>query len=335
MFGADMILFLITSLSDLMIQYLLLENNNGDVLVVTPRQDVAKLLSEFGINTFFLSTDKYLDVKDRDREFKELAMPGVFSDTVFDGTDLPAWQVLSIDRLKFWYIPENEIFLDFIDSSNLDKVYVSFDIGSALPIPVMLLADKREAHCVAVKTEPIKTIEIFDMIPFLTFNEYLVNEKEDVRFLKNAGVQENITVISKGDLPKTEYPSKETLRETLGITPDITVSGIRFDKRDERQCRKALEIIKTNDNKKIVPFIFPVDDRSAELAPSSLYEYKEMIYIQYQPEMMAACDEIICFRWDDNYCLDLPIDPTIFDIHGINKAEFIAPKHIEIQGIPT
>jgi hypothetical protein len=330
-----MTLFLITSLSDLMMELLLFEHSRGDVIVVTPRQDIVKLLSEFGIDLFFLSTDKYLGVEERDKRFKNLAMPGVFKDVVFGGTELPAWQVLSIDRLKFWYVPENEMYLDFIDSSDWDRVYVSFDIGSALPIPVMNLAEKRGAYSYAVKTEPIKTIEIFDIIPLLTFNEYLVDEQEDIRFLENAGAQGKIHKMGERDLPKTEFPSKQILRETLGISENVTLSGILFDKRDERQHRKMLSMIREQERLNVMVFVFPVDTRSAELVSNVLHEYRDMITVQSDPKMMAACDELVGARWDDNYCLDLPFDPVIFDIHGINKAEFIAPKHIEIQGLPT
>jgi hypothetical protein len=328
-----MTLFVITSLSDLMINRLLFEHSRGDIIVVTPRQDVADLLAQFGIDAFLLATDIHSDIEGRDRQFKELAMPGVFSDTAFDTSDLPVWQVLSIDRLKFWYTPESEIFLGFIDNLKWDKAYISLDIGSVLPISVMNLAKERGAYSYAVKTEPIKTIEILDMIPFLTFDEYLVDTKEDARFLENAGGE--VSVTEEKEQKHTEFLSKEKLRDVLGIQENVTLSGILFDKRDERQARTLLKIIDNQDKQIVVVFIFPVDERSAELAPSSLQEYINTIYIQTDPKMMAACDELVCTRWDDNYCLNLPFDPIIFDVHGINKAELIAPSHIEVQGLPT
>lgn len=327
-----MTLFLITSISNLMLDILLKEK---DALIVSPRQEIISLASELGMDAFHLSTDKYLDVKTRDAKFKELAMPGVFEDCVFEDTTLPIWQVLAIDRLKFWYSPENEDYLNFIDSLNWTKAFVSLDIGGVLPISVMHLAQEREAYCVAVRTEPIKTVELVDIVPLLTFNEYIVSEKEDGRFLKSVDAQGKIT-IREGEGPQlTDYPSKAKIRETLGIPEHINLSGIRFDKRDERQCRKALHIIRTGGDQNIRVWIFPVDERSTELAFGALYEYRDMIEIQLNSKLLAACDEIVSFRWDDNYCVDLPMNPIVFDIHGINKAEIIAPKNTDIQGLPT
>ena len=80
-------------------------------------------------------------------------------------------------------------------------------------------------------------------------------------------------------------------------------------------------------------WVFPTDGRSAELAPTILQDYSRYFTIMKDRSMVAACDELVSFRWDDSYCFDSALPVTIFDPHGLNRSDVIAPKGIEIRGL--
>ena len=94
-------------------------------------------------------------------------------------------------------------------------------------------------------------------------------------------------------------------------------------------------LAKTLDNyENVLVWLFPVDQRSKELVPRVLAEYRSLFTVMPKRGMLAACDEIISFRWDDNYCIDLPFDVVIFDVHGANRTDVLAPERItDIRGL--
>jgi len=322
------VLFYISSMSDLMINTVLKHDmRNDSVLVVTMRRDVYSFMYQLGIDCIILSQTKPISTRDRDRMFREMAMPGEFGQSVFLGTDLPMWQVLGIDRFRLWYTPHNLDYVRFIDNLTWDKAYVSLDIGDALPMAISLLAYDRGISCVAVQTEPIRTLEVYDLAHSFSFTEYYVNTQSDKDFLVSAG----LGALSFGyEIARSAYPNKDTVRNAMNIDKATTITGVFLDKRDERQCRVFLDMITTLGSPDII-WVFPTDSRGAELAPKLLHQYSQYLTVMEDRKMIAACDELVSFRWDDSYCLDVPIPVIIFDPHGINRSDLIAPRGIEIR----
>ena len=102
------ILFYISSISDLMINTVLKHDlDNDSILVLTTRGDVYTFVNQLGIDCLMLAQAKQTSVRERDRMFRDMAMPGEFGESVFADTNLPIWQVLSIDRFKLWYAPHS------------------------------------------------------------------------------------------------------------------------------------------------------------------------------------------------------------------------------------
>lgn len=330
-------LFYISSMSPIMFDVMLREHlqSAGDITVFTTREDVESVVRQLGIDAYLLSSsNKNVSIRQRDELFFDAAMPGDFADTCFPNTDLPIWQVLGIDRLKFWYSPQNINYLSIIENTEWDRAYVSFDIGDAIPWAISKLAAEKDCPCIAVKTEPIRTIEVYDLRNAMSFSEYYVWNNDDVRFLNKLKVSGKITNCNYAGIEKkTRFIDGEMLKKTMGFSANQVITGILFDKRDERQCRRFLNIIKKQATKGAKVFLFPIDDRAKDLSSKIFHDFKDVFTLMPHKDMLSVCDEIVSFRWDDNYCIDLPMRPIVFDVHGINGSEIIAPDGTDIKGL--
>lgn len=318
-----MILFYITSISDLMIDILLEKSLSHDVLVATPRTEVRNVVKSWGLEGVLMVSDIMPDRRGQDRQFKDDFMPGIFGDATFANTGLPAWQVLSLDRLKFWRQPNFALEVDFLRSLRFSRVYTSFDMGNAIPF---VLA--QEFETVAVKTEPIRTREVLDFGPHLGFVEYIVSDKEDARFLRRVNVSGAITEREAIIPEPPKWTSKDALRSAMGTPEDVF--GILFDPRYERQCRLLFDVLDQQNWPRV--YVFPIHRRAAELLPKCLGDYAGKYQVVSSLDALAVCDEIVAFAYDENYCKHLPAKLAIYDPHGLNKAMEIAPEY-EVRGL--
>ena len=204
-------LILCTSLSNLLIREILVEHNNqsGDVIILSTNTSANKSLKEIGLPSQFISTSIEQSWTDRDSEFRELCLPGVFGDTKFAGTQLEIYKVLGIDRLNFWYNGINgEQMCHYIESLKWNKLIVSLDLYHHLPLYSMYLAKERGAYCKAVKTHAVLSREFYDIAKLLSCNEIVVETDSELKFLKEKGYWGKVT---KRNLKLKELLSQKSL----------------------------------------------------------------------------------------------------------------------------
>jgi len=311
-----------------MIDTLIRESLDGLVHIVTTNHAFFKAYSGRFENIYFINTLPVSKTKDTD--FAELAMPGELGATTFPDTDLEIWKVLSLDRYKFWYVPEFEFVMDFVTDTNWDVVYASSDLGSALPIMAGYAAEFLERRAVWVKTEPIRTREIRDimMAGQFPFNEFLISSEDDERF-----VLEYIpdAIIHMEEDTEEHNPisqeNKDKLKQMLGLKGNVLC--VLFDKRDEFQCREFMRDKSLRSGYSHV-FLHPVDLRSKILMLTSIPGSSAITLPD--DNVLKIADTILAFRWDDNYFPGGP--PTkmqIIDLRNMNKAKQLAPKDISIK----
>lgn len=305
-----MILFAITSINNNMLNLLLEERGKSDVVAVTTGPDIFELMKQYDIHCHLL-VPQAVDVSLRDESFAALAMPGIFGDQVFGGTDLEIWKVLSIDRLKFWYSYSSIKMDDFIGHLDWDKAYVSLDLNDVLP---WIVADV-DKEIIAVQAGPLKTREMLDMVKYLNFNKYIVSSEADKEFLLKICPDATIETRIDDGKKEVEFHEKSLLRKGLGISKNEQVVGLFFDRRDEWQCRKWLE----ENAGRIKIFVVPTDNRSQELLYDVLHKYLPYLTVYTNSSMLSACDNIVAFRFDENYVSDFKEQIMILDYGDVNR----------------
>jgi len=318
-------LFVITTISQLMVDTVIHEHNENDVTVVTPYNSVAQDMLNLGISCFLLE-EKIMGVSEKDKIFADEMMPGtMMSFGNFPNTDLPVWEVLSLDRLKFWFDYGARDNLNFIGAIDYDRVYVSLDLDN--PYPWNICPD--DAEYIAIKTNSIRTAEFALYSNRFEFDEIWVDSKEDEEFLQKLRVKTTVRVMEKEKtriITRKRAESQESVskKTALGLENDAPIIGVMFDKRDEWQTRLFFSF---NQDKNI--FLFPVDQRSRELVQDVLHGYR--FFVQPNMDVLKMCDEVISFRWDDRYS---PRDLKTFkivDYGGINMASVLAPDGVVVE----
>ena len=313
-----MILFCVTSLSDIMIDLLLEKGNRDDIVIVTSRKDDTEVLAKGFATTrlFAMPVGKNRTHKDVDELFASIALPGLLKDSVFDGTSLPVQSVLSLDRLKFWFNPDASIEFDFIDNLSFSEAYISIDLGSTVPWVAYLAAKKHGVPVIGVQTEDIRTKEFLNLVKIIDLDSIVVTP-DNTDFVQSI-CKTNVITRGKtiGGAKGVESQKKEGLRKGYGIQNGVKAAGILFDKRDEWQCRRWLDE-NIGAYKKI--FIVPVDNRSLQLAPDVLRGYLPMIDIVTNNDVLGICDDIIVFRY---YHQALTAYTVIYsDYAGLNRVD--------------
>jgi hypothetical protein len=228
--------------------------------------------------------------------------------------------------LKFWYDYSAADNNDFLARLNWDIVFVSLDLDSVYPHMIADFARDANRETIAIKTNAIRTPEFVRYAKFARYDEFLVDSKEDKAFLEKTVKTTKITVREQEKSGEKEvgYPEKDVLRKGIGISENINLIGVFFDKRTEWQCRRFIE-------ESIDPiWIFPIDDRSKELVPSVLWQYQDRIQIKHDFSVLSACDSLIAFRWDDRYYKDLPMELTLVDYGNFNSSLEIAPDGVKV-----
>lgn len=311
-----------------MIDTLINESLDGGVHIVTTNSAFFRGYSGRFEDIYFI---KALPVsKAKDVDFAKLAMPGELGAATFPDTDLEIWKVLSLDRYKFWYMPEFEFVTEFVSGTDWDVVYASSDLGSTLPIMTGYEAELLGRKAIWVKTEPIRTRELRDimMAGQFPFNEFLVDSEDDKRFILD--YLPDATIHMEEDTTERNpisQESKEVLKKMLGLSGNVLC--ILFDKRDEFQCREFLNDKSLRSGYNYV-FLHPIDLRSRALLHTSIPDAGSLLLPD--DNALKIADTILAFRWDDNYFPDGP--PTkmqIIDLRSMNKAKQLAPKDISIK----
>ena len=318
-----MILFCITTSSDLMIQTLIEKHNRDEVLVVTPYQHIKSEIDKLAIPCILLR-HRNIDIVESETFFKQKMMPGDFMNgETFSETTLGLADVLSLDRLKFWFDHSADSNNEFVELLDFDTTYVSLDLDNLYSLVVGGFASSVN---VAVVTNSIRTPAFIRYVEYLNFDEYLVESEEDAEFLKKIMGTAKITVrkLESDGKKAVEYPKRGELRKAMGISEPEYLTAVFFDKRDEWQCRRFLSELDAK------AWVFPVDERSKELVPTVLWQYANMINIKTDIKSISACDRIVSFRWDDRYYDNLPIELTIIDYLGINRASDLAPSGVKV-----
>jgi hypothetical protein len=306
-------LFVITALSDLLLLELF---KCPDAMVITPIPQLAnELINNHGVQAKLLTVEGKLA---NDKLFFDEFMPGKLDGLKLH--DMPLHETMSIDRLRFWFNGEpGKRLADIILSLDLDELFISFDINHFLPWAV---AKRANAYVTAIKTHPLRTREVYDLLPHLPFDNIIVSFEDEKEYIKS--LCPNIEVkISESERPTrraVESQRKLELRDGLKLQKDATITAVVFDKRDEWQFYKFLQI----GGQRLNLMVFPYDSRSAELFRVPLSTYDDM-------GLMDVCDELVMFRFSEevyNSAPDIPV--VIYDFFNLNASKEVALRDVKV-----
>jgi hypothetical protein len=307
-------LFVVDVVSDLMLETIFYYQSRYDSIVVTPNYEFWVTYNNI-INNMILCDYKRTD-DNVNSDFAKIAMPGVLEGYTIPGIDLPLWEVISIDRLRFWYRPSAVVLADLIEQMIWDEVLVSLDINNTSMLTCMTIAKERGARSTAIKTGQLRSREMMDLVKIMTFDEYIVSYEDDEEFLS-----------SLTDAKITVFASRSV--ERLKVMENPSSIAILFDKRDEWQCRKFLNEHIQNITSVKSFGIIPVDDRSKELVPTSLPGMNKFV----RPiSFINQFDAAVSFRWSEAID-EIPIPLKIIDYKGLNRARDVTPPGIEVMEI--
>jgi hypothetical protein len=197
-------LFIITKMSDLLMGEILTSKNKGELAnVLTTEVDSHNKLLDMGVKSFLCPHDK-LTQKEHDRKFAKDFMPGILGNSKFYKTDLNLSEVLSIDRLRFWYY-YGERLKGFIDGFSPDAIVASLDIYAPYLVP-----REFEGEVVLVKTHEIIDPIMRDIIPFISPSKIIVSTDREAEFLRSIS-GERIEIVSSGIQRQRPVISPEVL----------------------------------------------------------------------------------------------------------------------------
>lgn len=210
-------LFICSHLSELLLHELLQSRRK----VVVCFSDVARQLEELGISPIVLDQPP-IEVPQRDRMFFEAAMPGKMGEEPFPGTELPAWKVLGIDRLRFWYNPNHERWGQIIDLIDFDRVFIPLALDASLPWLVAKRAKARKVPVTAVKVAPMLNNPTLDFLRSgqAAVQHVIVSSKEERAFFSKRVKKIKFKVSSSMDASHVQHrapASDEVQKDTLGI----------------------------------------------------------------------------------------------------------------------
>lgn len=259
----------------------LINRENGNVTVVSTFAEVNIRLKEAGIPSQHMLVTPPENRKERDESFADLAMPGALGGYDFPDTTLPVWQVLSIDRLSFWYEGEkSDTLLNLVDSLDWDTLLTDIHIYSHYPFAAAHLAKKRGARTIGVVTTPVYDIEYR-------------------RIKKNLGNLFDEVIQEKQQSPQ-EIGVDPTFKRGLTGNEFGQQLGVVFDARHEWETRRFL---RTSPN----AIVIVTNQRDEDVAKRVLAG-KRIFGI----EAAKAADSIIAFKWHEG----LPKRTQILSVRG-------------------
>jgi hypothetical protein len=299
---AIMKLFVVTKSSELMLNEIVRTPPSERIVIANP--NLAEPFLQIGVQIIPL-VGRGTNTAERDAAFYEIAMPGVLGDTVIESTNLPAWKVLGIDRLRFWYTPHNDI-TKIIDMIKFDELIVSFDLHS----PVIWQATEHVGKATAIKVSSILDRQHLDFLKWYTkIKTLVVSFDAEKQFLLSQKVKPR--VVSAG-LEVPGRPRKTDLREkTVGMYYES-----RFD-------WKALVMMMSSDfggKKLIIGFPNNTEWRKFSTTFPNIVNHKNVELQDFAG--LLVCEEVLLPHYDESLIRQFPenIKISFCDIANIEKA---------------
>ena len=296
-------------------------SSGGDTIILASSAEINRKLKDAGLPSQNIMLSISESQTERDRRFAELAMPGVFGDKKFPGTDLEVWKVMSMDRLSFWNGGINSAkFVEIIELLDWDALITDVNIYSPLPFAALSISKSRGVRSVGVQSHTLRSKEFFDIAPFLDFDEMIVYEGEE-QLAKRTGAR----IIAGGAKNQKQIgaQSGQGLRSGFGIGSNTQVTGVIFDKRYEAQARMFL-----SSHSGAVTVFLTVDNRSKELLYKCLPD-ANIRHIGF--DMLPMCNTVIAFGWHEELERVDPKRLTIIDLYGLSGAKDVVPQNIEVK----
>lgn len=270
-------LILITTHDELALDCFVEEYNRNECVVISTEAGAHRRAKEVGLPSQLITSVLAESPRERDECFAELAMPGVFEDIKFASTDLDVADVLSIDRLSFWYGGVNAgNIADMILALDWQRLVTVLDIHH--PLPLLLVQHAKES--IAICSDWSR--ELSDIK--LNFDKIITTE-ETRPFLEK---RFNGTIETrKGKaIGQIDFQRRVGLRSGLGIAENERVTGVIYDKEFDWAVRYFVQSHRGN-------FIFfTEDERSKELLPRCIPDA-----VRYDINMAPICDEFIAFGY--------------------------------------
>jgi hypothetical protein len=249
-------------------------------------------------------------VLERDVKFADELMPGKYGDTVFPGTDLPAWKILSIDRLRFWYHATWEAVKNAVDLVNADRLVIPFDINNVLPWIAVAVAKERNLRVEAYKVHTLYTREVLDFLPLAQIDRLVVStENERQLLLKHSS---KCKIISAG------FTAKPRAGESSALLEDTI--GIYFESRYDWKFLAAIQGINLGNSKLLV--CVP-NNREWQKFVTAFGAMLENPNIEMREAVtLARCEEVYLPAYIEDIVREIPVNVKLkfYDIANTEKA---------------
>lgn len=182
-----------TTFSELFRDVVIREIHVRPVIVVDFSDDIRSLLKQAKISPIAIRVQAKMGWGERDSSFKQLAMPGKQLDFCAPGTVLPVWEVLSIDRLSFWFRGRTaQMEYEALMGMDWKRALVPMDLHHPLPYA---LARHSGREVVGVQTGSLRTREWHDLVKAgLPFSSVVVSSEKDRQLLEHWGYTKGAVV---------------------------------------------------------------------------------------------------------------------------------------------
>ena len=264
-------------------------------------------LKGIGISPILLNISEGQSRVENDADFYKWAMPGGLNANL-PSTDLPAWKVLSLDRLYFWF-KNSPLKTELINSFRRDHLIVSLDIEE--PILWSLACGESTT---AVQCGSIMSRTMSDLTPYLPFSKIVTRDDASKKFLEKFGYDGGkIEVRDVSDYLYTwDNDARNKIREGLGIG-DETVIGVMFDSQTEWAFRRWLSRQSLSNNPKII--VIADSGRNRKLLLSLISpEQARNILIADDLSMLYGVDQIISFRYFEEISRFSKVPVSVIDV---------------------
>jgi len=254
--------FFLPSLSEIVINALLIEYERGPVFCLTDSPDVVNALQLLGI-TSFLVEYKSKKPEETDRLFAQIwqDVPGGASHT------------LGLDRFKLFFNPAGLDIFEFTMSLSPQKVVFSLDLHSPL---TYWAQEIRAEETTGIQSQYIRTKEMLLYLQHIHADKLIIQRGCDTEFVKRA--TEGRVLIESVESGPEYFPKGD---------PTNAVAVI-FDKRDEFQFN-------------IFSQRFPVRGVAIP-DPRSIEIWQKVYGGPYtKVQNLPQETELVAFRWDE-YC---------------------------------
>ena len=258
----------------------------------------------------------------RDREFRELAMPGLLDGIELPDKDfsdnMPVWKTISIDRLRFWYDPNHSLYRRFIEAIEFSSLIIPFSLHETLPWAAADVAKGRGAKVTAVKVASVLDLST---VAFLTsghcpIDSLLVSNKSEENFLRKklAQVKVKTEVKSAGLVPPArEKASDDVAPNTLGIL---------YIPEDDWKFVMLLQSLQTEDMVYVCTTSNDAWMKLVGMLPVLLEDPKIVVT---NAAALGACSRVLLPRYIESIVREIPENVAVsyYDIGGeANAIEF-------------